>query len=85
MTIQSPPLPAVVLAARRRLLPHGHPVLVLTLILTCQLMVILDATIVNIALPDIKHALHVSTANLSWGGQRLHPHLRWAAAGGPGR
>jgi EmrB/QacA subfamily drug resistance transporter len=50
----------------RRLLPHGHPGLVLTLILTCQLMVVLDATIVNIALNDIKHSLHFSTANLSW-------------------
>lgn len=66
MTVQSPPQPAPVLAARRRLLPHGHPVLVLTLILTCQLMVVLDATIVNIALQDIKHSLHFSPANLSW-------------------
>ncbi|MCU1659634.1 MAG: hypothetical protein JWO57_4290, partial [Pseudonocardiales bacterium] len=34
-----------------RLRSHGRPGLVLTLILTCQLMVVLDATIVNIALP----------------------------------
>jgi len=52
--------------APRRLLPHGHPGLVLTLILTCQLMVVLDATIVNIALQDIKSALHFSPAGLSW-------------------
>ena len=51
---------------RRRLLPHGHPGLVLAVILTCQLMVVLDATIVNIALPDIQGALHFSSANLSW-------------------
>ncbi|MCU1656545.1 MAG: transporter [Pseudonocardiales bacterium] len=51
---------------RRRLLSHGHPGLVLTLILTCQLMVVLDATIVNIALHDISSALHFSPANLSW-------------------
>jgi EmrB/QacA subfamily drug resistance transporter len=51
---------------RRRLVPHGHPGLVLTLILTSQLMVVLDATIVNIALPDIKSALHFSPAGLSW-------------------
>lgn len=51
---------------RRRLLPHGHPGLVLAVILTCQLMVVLDSTIVNIALPDIQTALHLSSANLSW-------------------
>jgi EmrB/QacA subfamily drug resistance transporter len=51
---------------RRRLLPHGHTGLVLTLILTCQLMVVLDATIVNIALQDIKGALHFSPSGLSW-------------------
>ncbi len=50
----------------RRLLPHGHPGLVLVLILTCQLMVVLDTSIVNIALNDIKASLHFSTANLSW-------------------
>jgi EmrB/QacA subfamily drug resistance transporter len=51
---------------RRPLLPHGHPGLVLAVILTCQLMVVLDATIVNIALPDIKSALHFNNADLSW-------------------
>jgi EmrB/QacA subfamily drug resistance transporter len=40
--------------------------LVLGIILTVQLMVVLDATIVNIALPDIAGALHFSPANLSW-------------------
>ena len=45
---------------------RGHPGLVLTLILTCQLMVVLDATIVNIALPDIRTALHFSSTSLSW-------------------
>ena len=53
---------------RRRLtrLPHGHPGLVLALILAVQLMVVLDATIVNIALPDIRVALDFDTASLSW-------------------
>jgi MFS family permease len=51
---------------RSRLGASGHPGLVLTLILTCQLMVVLDATIVNIALPDIRTALHFSPASLSW-------------------
>ena len=40
--------------------------LVLGIILAVQLMVVLDATIVNIALPDIAGALHFSPANLSW-------------------
>src|SRR6202012_5025005 len=50
----------------RRLLPHGHPGLVLALILTIQLMVVLDTSIVNIAINDIKSSLHFSTASLSW-------------------
>jgi EmrB/QacA subfamily drug resistance transporter len=40
--------------------------LVLGIILAVQLMVVLDATIVNIALPAIAGALHFSPANLSW-------------------
>ncbi|MDT4959205.1 MAG: hypothetical protein QOG07_3073 [Pseudonocardiales bacterium] len=68
MAIESPSAPPTVAAApsRRRLFPHGHPGLVLTLILSSQLMVVLDATIVNIALPDIKSALNFSPAGLSW-------------------
>jgi EmrB/QacA subfamily drug resistance transporter len=46
-------------ASRRRLL-------VLGLVLTAQLMVVLDATIVNIALPDIAGALHFTPTGLSW-------------------
>jgi len=38
----------------------------LAVILTVQLMVVLDATIVNIALPKIAVSLHFSAANLSW-------------------
>jgi EmrB/QacA subfamily drug resistance transporter len=51
---------------RPRFLSPGNSGLVLALILTCQLMVVLDASIVNIALADIKSALHFSTAGLSW-------------------
>ncbi|MGI8666300.1 MAG: MFS transporter [Jatrophihabitans sp.] len=40
--------------------------LVLAVILSCQLMVVLDSTIVNVALPDMKTALHFSDAQLSW-------------------
>jgi EmrB/QacA subfamily drug resistance transporter len=68
VAIQSPSAPSGVTDApiRRRLFPHGHPGLVLTLILAAQLMVVLDVTIVNIALPDIKSALDFSPAGLSW-------------------
>ncbi len=34
----------------------SHPGLVLGVILTCQLMVVLDATIVNVALPQMQRA-----------------------------
>jgi EmrB/QacA subfamily drug resistance transporter len=45
---------------------QARPGLVLGVILTVQLMVVLDATIVNIALPDIARALSFSAASLSW-------------------
>ena len=38
----------------------------LAIILTVQLMVVLDATIVNIALPGMARDLHLSPASLSW-------------------
>jgi EmrB/QacA subfamily drug resistance transporter len=39
-----------------------------TLIVVCfaQLMIVLDVTIVNVALPSIQHDLHFSQANLTW-------------------
>jgi EmrB/QacA subfamily drug resistance transporter len=46
--------------------PSDHPGLVLAIILAAQLMVVLDATIVNIALPAIKAALGFSSPGLSW-------------------
>ncbi|MER5915834.1 MFS transporter [Streptomyces sp. NPDC001982] len=49
-------------AARR----EGHPGIALTVIAACQLMVVLDATIVNIALPHIQEALKFSTTDLTW-------------------
>jgi MFS family permease len=39
---------------------------VLALLGTAQLMVVLDATIVNIALPSAQQALHFSTADREW-------------------
>jgi EmrB/QacA subfamily drug resistance transporter len=44
----------------------ARPTLVLAVILVCQLMVVLDATIVNVALPKIQTSLGFSTTSLSW-------------------
>ena len=43
---------------------HRHLGLALLVIATAQLMVVLDATIVNVALPDIQKALGFSGAGL---------------------
>ncbi len=43
-----------------------NPWVVLVLICFAQFMVILDATVVNVALPSIQHDLHMSEANLQW-------------------
>ena len=43
-----------------------HPALALVLICTVQLMVVLDSTIANIALPFIGADLDIEQANLSW-------------------
>ncbi len=48
-------------APRRR-----YPGLTLAVILTAALMLILDVTVVNIALPTIQGVLHFSATNLSW-------------------
>ena len=43
-----------------------HPTVVLLVILLAQLMVVLDTTIVNVALPHIQRGLGFSTTGLSW-------------------
>src|SRR5690348_660894 len=43
-----------------------HLGLALVVIATAQLMVVLDATIVNVALPHIQHALGFSGSGLEW-------------------
>ncbi|MGD0374483.1 MAG: MFS transporter [Streptosporangiaceae bacterium] len=45
---------------------HRHLGLALVVIATAQLMVVLDATIVNVALPDIQRALGFSGSGLEW-------------------
>src|ERR1700683_1032988 len=46
--------------------PAGNPRVVLAIILATYLMIILDATIVITALPDIRRSLHFSSTGLSW-------------------
>jgi EmrB/QacA subfamily drug resistance transporter len=46
--------------------PLAHPAIALTLLVTCQTMVTLDGTVVNIALPSIQQGLGFSSANLAW-------------------
>jgi EmrB/QacA subfamily drug resistance transporter len=45
---------------------RARPSIVLAVILTAQLMVVLDATIVNVALPHIQRSLGFSSSSLSW-------------------
>ncbi len=45
---------------------HGRSSILLAVILTAQLMVVLDATIVNVALPHIQRSLGFSSSALSW-------------------
>ena len=61
-----PPTATLPRPASRATERQSRPGLVLGIILTVQLMVVLDATIVNIALPKIAAALNFSTASLSW-------------------
>ena len=53
--------PAALPAARA-----SSPWLVLVLVALAQFMVVLDATIVNVALPSIQRGLHFSAENLQW-------------------
>ncbi|MEV5961741.1 MFS transporter [Kribbella sp. NPDC051952] len=46
--------------------PARRPGVVLAIILITQLMVVLDATVVNIAMPHIQQTLHFSPSSLSW-------------------
>jgi EmrB/QacA subfamily drug resistance transporter len=46
--------------------PHFNPWLALVVVCLGQFMVVLDATIVNVALPAIKSDLDISQANLQW-------------------
>ena len=56
-------MPLVTLGPSRR---RSHPSVFLFVILTALLMVVLDATVVNVALPHIQRALGFSSTGLSW-------------------
>jgi len=62
--IQAAPHASPALATSQQRKPH----LTATLILAClaQFMVILDVSVVNVALPSIKHALDFSVSGLQW-------------------
>jgi EmrB/QacA subfamily drug resistance transporter len=45
---------------------HAHENVILALVCVAQLMVVLDVSIVNVALPDIGRSLHYSTTGLQW-------------------
>jgi MFS family permease len=46
--------------------PTSNRWLVLVIACLAQFMVVLDATVVNVALPSIQRGLHFSAANLAW-------------------
>src|SRR5215472_436207 len=58
-TAASPAATGARLSARRGLL-------ILLVLCGAQFLVVLDATIVNVALPSIQRALHFTTQNLQW-------------------
>src|SRR5260370_18071065 len=53
-------------AADRRAAPTDHRWLVLVIVAIAQLMVVLDATVVTIALPSAQHALGFSNGDRQW-------------------
>ncbi len=46
--------------------PTRRPGLALAIVVTCQLMLILDATVMNVALPRVQAGLHFSPTGLAW-------------------
>jgi EmrB/QacA subfamily drug resistance transporter len=62
VSIEAPPSGS----SNEPIVPAKRPGLALAVVLSSQLMITLDASIVNIALPEIRSALGFSTASLSW-------------------
>ncbi|HEX6470128.1 MAG TPA: MFS transporter [Streptosporangiaceae bacterium] len=59
-------LPAADSLAGRQRRPRRRSRLALPVIVTCQLMIMLDVTVMNVALPRIQATLHFSPTGLSW-------------------
>ncbi len=53
-------------AQPRHALVRQRPGVALAVIVTCQMMLILDVTVMNVALPTIRADLHFSATGLSW-------------------
>jgi MFS family permease len=67
MSISSSPMAQARTQSNRVITQHaGRRGIALALVLCAQLMIILDMTVVNIALPNIATGLHLSEAGLSW-------------------
>ncbi|MGI8720922.1 MAG: MFS transporter [Geodermatophilaceae bacterium] len=66
MSIASPPVPAEPPTAPAQRTPSPRLGLALVLLTGAQLMIVLDATIVNIALPSVQRELNFTPQNLSW-------------------
>jgi EmrB/QacA subfamily drug resistance transporter len=65
-TLIPTPADAGTLASSRPALREGSRWLILLLVCTAQFMVVLDATVVNVALPSIKNGLQFSASDLPW-------------------
>ena len=74
-TLQQPAAPVLPVAAgdaragidaRSRPEPRSRTGLALAIILTCQMMLMVDATVMNVALPRIQTGLHFSPTSLAW-------------------
>lgn len=57
---------STLLTSRTEAARDTRPGLVLAALLTCQLMIVLDATVMNVALPRIRDDLGFSATGLSW-------------------
>ena len=53
-------------AGGQRTAPRDHRWLILVIVAVAQLMVVLDATVVNIALPSAQHALGFPNSDRQW-------------------
>lgn len=66
MSLASPPVPAEPSAPSDAPMPSRRLGLALVILTGAQLMIVLDATIVNIALPSVQTELNFTPENLSW-------------------